>query len=162
MADELQWIEAAMGAVAKIGGEVEDDELIGARCPKCESSAFAKISDLYIDAVGKIEDDPDAAKAVNAGGLTNMEIVRRFPPPRKKSPTILLIAVAIPLGALIYYVYKRFGDLPAQGAGMASVIILAIVFMTSLRRYSDKHYHQRRRRNSLFMCRKCGQLVSSS
>jgi hypothetical protein len=162
MANELQWIEAAMGAVSKIGGEVEDDELIGARCPKCESSSFAKISDLFIDAVGRIEDNPDDARVVNTGGMTNLEIVRRFPPPRKKRPTLLIILLLVPLGAADYYVYRRFGDLPAQGAMMATLIILAIVFMTSLRRYSDKHYYQRRRRNSLFMCRKCGQLVSSA
>jgi hypothetical protein len=161
MADELQWIEAAMGAVSKISGEVEEDELIGARCPKCEATSFAKISDLFIDAVGRIEENPDDAKVVNTGGMTNIEIVQRFPPPRKKSPTLLIIALVIPLGALDYYVYRRFGDLPAQGAGMASVILLSIVVMTSLRRYSDKHYYQRRRRNSLFMCRSCGQLVSS-
>jgi hypothetical protein len=153
MADELQWIEAAMGAVSKISGEVEEDELIGARCPKCEATSFAKISDLFIDAVGRIEENPDDAKVVNTGGMTNIEIVQRFPPPRKKSPTLLIIALVIPLGAL--------GELPAQGAGMASVILLSIVVMTSLRRYSDKHYYQRRRRNSLFMCRSCGQLVSS-
>jgi hypothetical protein len=162
MADELQWIEAAMGAVSKISGEVEEDELIGARCPKCESTAFAKISDLYIDAVGRIEENPDDAKVVNTGGMTNLEIVARFPPPRKKSPTILMILLLVPLGIGDYYLYRRFGDLIGQGAMMATLILLAIVFMTSLRRYSDKHYYQRRRRNSLFMCRKCGQLVSSA
>ena len=154
-------MEAALGAVSKIGGEVEDDELIGARCPQCESASFAKISDLYIDAVGRIEENADDANVVNTGGVTNLEIVRRFPPPRKKSPAVLLILLLVPFGAADYYVYKRFGDLPAQVAGMAALIILAIVFMTSLRRYSDKHYYQRRKRNSLFMCRKCGQLVSS-
>jgi hypothetical protein len=162
MADELQWIEAAMGAVSKISGEVEEDELIGARCPKCESTAFAKISDLFIDAVGRIEENPDDAKVVNTGGMTNLEIVARFPPPKKKSPTILMVLLLVPLGAGDYYLYRRFGDLIGQGAMMATLILLAIVFMTSLRRYSDKHYYQRRRRNSLFMCRKCGQLVSSS
>lgn len=162
MADELQWIEAAMGAVSKISGEVEDDELIGARCPKCESSSFAKVSDLFLEAVGRVEDNPAEAKVINTGGMTNMEIIERFPPPGRKSARLLMIALVIPFGALDYFVWKRFGDLPGQVAAMASAITMVIVFMTSLRRYSDKHYHQRRRRNSLFMCRNCGQLVSST
>ena len=41
------------------------------------------------------------------------------------------------------------------------LLLLLVVALTSLRRLSDEYYHARRRWNSLFMCRECGQLVAS-
>lgn len=160
--DRLEWIQAALGAVSKINAEVEDDELVGARCPKCEASSFIKVSDAFTAAVGRVQEGTSPAADSGVGGMTDLEIVERFPPPRRKSAAGIMIAAAIPIVALDYVVYRRFGDLPARASAAGSLVVMVMLFMTTLRRLSDQHYHRRRRWNSLFMCRRCGQLVASS
>jgi hypothetical protein len=161
MADEsLERFEAALGAIAKITSE-GDSELVGARCPKCEASDFARVADLFAEAVDRIEENPDSAKAVGVGGLTDLQIVQKFRPPRRKSPVPLVIATAIPLGAGAFYLYQHYSDTIGQAAIIAAIVIVVMVFLTSLRRLGDRYYHDRRRWRSLFMCRKCGQLVAS-
>lgn len=161
MADEsLERFEAALGAIAKMTSD-GDSELVGARCPKCEASDFARVADVYVDAVGRIEEHPDAADAVHVGGMTDLQIVQKFTPPRRKSTLGLVIGVAIPLSAGAALVYRRFGDTIGQTAILVAIVTLVIVFLTSLRRLGDRYYHDRRRWRSLFMCRKCGQLVAS-
>ena len=72
-----------------------------------------------------------------------------------------MLLVAIPLGVATYYVYSRFGDSIGQLAIVAALVITVIVLLTSMRRVSDDYYHRKRRWDKLFMCRECGQLVSS-
>jgi hypothetical protein len=160
MADrDLERFEAALNAVAKITSE-GDPDLIGARCPKCNASDFARISDLFADAVGRIEDDPDSAGVVRVGGMTDAQIVAKFRPPARKSVAGVVLGVAIPLAAVAYYVHHRFSDTIGQTAIVVAIVAVVIVLMTSLRRFSDQYYDARRRWRHLFMCRNCGQLVA--
>ena len=96
MADEgLERFEATLNAIAKITSD--DRDLFGARCPKCDASDFVRVSDLYSETVGHLEIHPDSARDVGAGGMTNLQIVERFRPPRRKSVFGVTAAVAIPL-----------------------------------------------------------------
>lgn len=161
MADrDLERFEAALNAVAKITSD-GDPDLIGARCPKCDASDFAPVADLFVDAVGRIEENPAAAREVNTGGMTNEQLVAKFRPPRRKSVVSIVLAVAIPLAAATYYVFTRFGSTLGQTTGVVSGVVVVIVLMTSLRRLSDEYYHARKRYRGLHMCRKCGQLVAA-
>ena len=157
---DLERFAAALDAVAKITTD-GDPDLVGARCPKCDASDFVAIQDLYPDAVSRLETEPDSGDVVRVGGMTDNQIVRKFKPPRRKSAATPVVAAAIPLGVGAYYAYRRFGDNIGQTAIVAAVVITVIVLMTSLRRVSDQYYHARKRYRSLFMCRKCGQLVAS-
>lgn len=156
----LEWLEAAMGAVSKIAPDA-DPELVGARCPKCEASDFIRVSDLYSEAIGRLQENPDAATSHRVGGLSDQQIVAKFRPPRQRSLLGMGVLVAVPLGAIAYYLYGRFGESTGQLAIMVAIIVTAVVLLTSARRFSDQYYHRRRRWNSLFMCRRCGQLVAS-
>jgi hypothetical protein len=159
--DDIERIEAVFGAISKIAaGEDIDPQLVDARCPKCGKSNFARVSDLYSEAVGRIEENPANANAVHVGGMTSLRIVERLKPPRRKSAAGRVLLVGIPLGVGAYYVYRRFGDSLGQLAIVVAGVVTVIVLLTSLRRLSDEYYHSRRRWNSLFMCRECGQLVS--
>lgn len=157
---DLERLEAALGAVAKITGDVDAD-LIDARCPKCNASDFVNVPDLYSDAVGRLEEHPDSGDIVRVGGLTDLQIVGKLRPPRRKSVVGIVVAVAVPLGAGAFYLYRRFGDTPGQFAILVACVVVVMVFLTSIRRLSDQYYRGRRRWRSLFMCRKCGQLVAS-
>jgi len=160
--DDIQRIEAMFGAISKIAaGEELDPQLTDARCPKCGKSNFARVSDVYSEAVGRIEENPDNANQVHVGGLTDMRIVAKLKPPRRKSAAGRVLFVGVPLGAGAYYVYRRFGDSLGQLAIVVAAVATVIVLLTTLRRLSDEYYHSRRRWNSLFMCRECGQLVAS-
>jgi hypothetical protein len=161
--DKLAWFEAALGAVSKVTSEGVDHDigLVGARCPKCDASSFVGIADAFRASVGRLEEEPNAPPTPGDGGMTDLQIVERFRPPRRKGAAGVTVAAAIPLAVGTYYVYRRFGDLAAQGAGILTVVVTVIVLMTTLRRQSDKYYRARQRWNSLFMCRKCGQLVAS-
>ncbi len=156
--DKLDRFEAAMGAISKITSD--DPEMVGARCPKCDASDFIAVSDLYSETVGRLEEQPDLAHAEGPGGMTNLAIVEKFRPARRKSAAGMVILVAVPLAGVSFYLYRRFGDLVGQGSGVAAFVITMMVFMTTLRRNSDRYYHARQRRNRMFMCRKCGQLVA--
>ena len=94
--------------------------------------------------------------------MTDLQIVEKFAPPTRKSVVVLMIAVAIPLAAIVFLLYKRFGELVGQASGAAGVIALVMVLLTTMRRYGDEYYHARRRWRGLFMCRTCGQLVRPS
>jgi len=157
--DGLERFEAALGAISKITSE--DRELVGARCPKCGASDFAKISDLFAEAAGRLDEQPGSAGSVREGGMTDALIVEKFRPPERKSAAGLVLAVAVPLSAVCFYLYRRFGDLVGQSAIAAAAVVTVIVLLTTLRRRSDQYYERRRRWNSLFMCRRCGQLVAS-
>ena len=162
MADDgLERIEAVFGAISKIAAGDEDSQpLLDARCPKCEASSFIQLADAYSDAVGRIEAHPDQAGTVHVGGLTDLQIVEKFKPPRRKSAGPRVVAVALPLGGGAFFVYKRFGDSLGQLAIVIASVVTVIVLLTSMRRLSDEYYHARKRWNGLYMCRKCGQLVA--
>jgi len=160
--DDIQRIEAMFGAISKIAaGEEIDTGLGDARCPKCGKSNFIRVSDLYSEAVGRIEENPAKANEVHVGGLSDMRIVEKLKPPRRKSAAGRVLLVGIPLGAGAYYVYRRFGDSLGQLAIVVAIVVTVITLLTTIRRLSDEYYHSRRRWNSLFMCRECGQLVAS-
>jgi hypothetical protein len=161
MADKLDQFEAIFGAISKITTGDVDPEMRDARCPKCNASDFMQVPDLYADAVGRIEDSPEAAEAINAGGLTNAQIVAKFQPPQRRSPLIPVLVVALPLVAAAVYVYQRFGPTPGQSVGLGTFVVTVAVFLTTLRKRGDEYYDARRQWRSLFICRKCGQLVSS-
>jgi hypothetical protein len=127
---DLERLEAALGAVAKITGDVDAD-LIGARCPKCDASDFVHVPDVYSDAVGRLEEHPDAADVVQVGGLTDRQIVGKLSPPRRKSVVPIVIGVAVPLGAAAAYLYRRFGDTPGQFAILVAIITVVIVLWAS-------------------------------
>jgi hypothetical protein len=163
--DELERFEAVMGALSKSLSGDADEELTGARCPKCEASSFVRVSEVYADAVRRLSDaESEAANGDNAarhGGRTDAEIVERLAPPQRRSALRNVAVVAVPLSAAAFYVYRRFSDTLGQAAIAATLVITAIVFLTTARRLSDDYYARRSRWNKLFMCRRCGQLVSS-
>jgi hypothetical protein len=158
--DELARLEAALAAAAKIvpddNGDIED-----ARCPNCKGSDFAKVSDLYSEAVRRVGEDPEAADVPRAIGMTYRQILERFRPPQRTSVLGVVGVTTVILGAIAYIVMRRFGDTAGQLAAAGGVVILAGVTLTSLRRFSDQYYHRRRAYNRLYKCRRCGQLISA-
>ena len=163
--DELERFEAVMGALSKSLSGEDDDTLAGARCPKCEASSFVRVSELYADAVRRLSDaggEPsDVGSVGRDGGRTDAEIVERLGPPRRRSALRRVIVVAAPLSIAALYAYRRFGASIGQAAIAATIVVTAIVFLTTARRLSDDYYARRNRWNRLFMCRRCGQLISS-
>lgn len=157
--DGLERFEAVLGAISKITSDNEG--LVGARCPKCNASDFAKVSDLFDEARARLEDQSSESGTVRDGGLTDLQIIEKFRPPERRSPLVRAIVVAVPLSAATFYLYQRFGGTIGQiGAGV-TLITTAIVLMTRARRLSDEYYARRARWNSLYMCRQCGQVVAS-
>jgi len=157
--DELRWIEAALGAVSKLNADEAVDDLRDARCPKCRESDFVAVSDLFSESVARLADNPDSALTV--GGMTDRQIAAKFRPPRRTSAIGTTLLVAIPLGAAAYYGYRRLGGDVGQIGIAAAIVVTVVVFITRVRKYSDEYYHRRQRWNSLYMCRRCGQLVAS-
>lgn len=159
--DELERFEAILGAVSRsLSDEGNDDRLADARCPKCEASSFIRVSDLYEDAVRRLSEGA-AADVVREGGRTDSQIVARLAPPERRSARVIVAAVAVPLGAVSFYLYRRFGDTIGQASIVITLVVTAIVLLTTLRRLSDEYYARRQEWNTLFMCRRCGQLVRS-
>jgi hypothetical protein len=159
--DEIQRIEAVFGALSKIAaGEEPDTELHDARCPRCGKSEFAHAADVYSEALGRLDEAPDA-EVGRIGGLTDQQLVALLRPPQRKSPALKVLMVAIPLGAAATVAYLRLGDVIGQLAIGVALVITVVVLMTTLRRVSDDYYDRKARWNRLFICRHCGQLVSS-
>ena len=160
--DEIRRIEAVFGAISRIaGGDEPESELRDARCPKCGKSDFARLSDIYSEAVGRLQEDPAQAIVVRVAGLSDAQIVEKFRPPERKSAALTVAVVAVPMGAVAAYLYKRFGEGVGQLAIVVAIVVTAIVLLTTLRRASDDYYARRRRWSGLFMCRHCGQVVMS-
>jgi len=157
--DGLERFEAILGAISKITSG--DEGLVEARCPKCNASSFAKVSDLYEGACARLAEHEAAAGVVRDSGMTDLQIVEKFRPPRRRSVLGRAIAVAVPLSAVAFYLNQRFGATVGQISAAVALIATVIVVMTSLRRFSDQYYSRRHRWNSLYMCRQCGQLVAS-
>ena len=163
MADEeIRRIEAVFGAISRIaGGEEPESELRDARCPNCGKSDFARLSDIYSEAVGRLQEDPAGAAVARIAGLSDAQIVEKFRPPERRSAALTVVLVAVPMGAVAAFRYKRFGEGVGQLAIGVAMVVTVIVLMTTLRRVSDDYYARRRRWNGLFMCRHCGQVVTS-
>lgn len=160
--DEIERIEAVFGALSRItSGEEPDSGLHDARCPKCGKSDFARVADLYWEAAARLQEEPAAADAPRLAGLGDRQLVARLSPPQRKSAALSVSIVAIPLAALAAFVYLRLGDTIGQIAIGLAIVITVVVLMTTLRRVSDDYYDRRNRWNRLFICRNCGQLVSS-
>lgn len=157
MADEEKWLEGVLGAAS---GEEPPPDMTDARCPKCKAQDFAKVSDLYTDSVIRLEDPTERRGVKRAGGLTDEQIVREFGPPTRGSAVASTLIVAVPLTAIVFYVYRRFGDNLGQIAIVAAIVITFGVFMSRMRAYSDKYYHARTKWNRMYMCRNCGQRVA--
>lgn len=162
--DEIQRIEAVFGALSRIAaGEGEDTDagLSDAKCPRCGKSEFARASDLYGEAMARLQDEPGNAEAARVAGLSDRELVARLGPPQRKSAALRVTVVAIPLGALAAAAYLRLGEVIGQLAIGVAIVATVIVLMTTLRRVSDDYYDRKGRWNRLYLCRHCGQLVSS-
>jgi len=160
--DEIQRIEAVFGALSKIAaGEDAEPELQDARCPRCGKSDFVRASDLYSEAAARLEEQPADADAARVGGSSDRQLVARLAPPQRKSPAPRVAMVAVPLGAAAAFAYLRFGDVIGQLAIGVAIVATVIVLMTTLRRVSDDYYDRRARWNRLYVCRSCGQLVTS-
>lgn len=160
--DEFEKIEKVFGALSRMSlGDEAPNDMADARCPKCGASSFINIPDLYDAAVIRRETPDDDAGAVREGGLTDAEILSRFSPPTRRSAAGRAIAVAIPLGVVVYFVLQRYGSLVGELAGFAAAIIVIMVLMTGMRRFSDEYYTRRARWRKTYMCRDCGQLVAS-
>ena len=160
--DDIERIEAVFGAISRIAsGEEPDAELHDARCPKCGGSSFARVSDLYSESVTRLQTNPEEANVVRIAGLSYLAIVAKLGPPRQKSAAMRVLVVGIPLVAIAVFVYKRFGDAIGELAIAAAIVLTIVVGLTTFRRMADENYHRRKRWNSLFMCRQCGQLVAS-
>ena len=160
--DEIRRIEAVFGAISRIaGGEEPESELRDARCPKCGKSDFTRLSDIYSEAVGRLQADPAEATVARVAGLSDAQIVEKFRPPERKSAALTVALVAVPMGAVAAFLYKRFGAEIGELAIGVAIVVTVIVLLTTLRRASDDYYARRRRWNGLFMCRHCGQVVTS-
>jgi len=155
--DGLAWFENVLGKASND----EQADMSDARCPKCNARDFIKIADLYVESLGRQEEGAEPSEPAREGGLTDAQIIKKFAPPRQKSAVVVALAVAVPLAAAAYYVYRRFGEIPGQTSFVVVGVVTIVVLMTKARSLSDKYYHQRRRWNRMFMCRKCGQLVAS-
>ena len=161
MPDKIDQFEAVFGAIAKITSGDENPALADARCPKCRASDFVQVADLFYEAAGQIEASPDAADKILVAEMTNERIVKKFAPPERRSPLITPILVAIPLGLIALVVRRLFSPDAGLFTAVGAAVIVLGVLMTSLRKRSDEYYKARRLWQSLYMCRKCGQLVAS-
>lgn len=157
--DSLRRFEAALGAFSKMTGEGEEKGLGDARCPKCGASNFVAGSDLYTEAIVRLE-EPGANQEPLVPGFTDAQIVAKFKPPRRKSAATRTLIVAIPLAVGVYYVFHRYGSTLGQLAAMAAIVVTIVVLMTTLRRNSDDYYDRRQRWRKLYVCRNCGQIVA--
>jgi hypothetical protein len=161
MPDGFREFEAVLGALSKMtSDETRPDDLLDARCPKCQSSNFIKITDLYDEAQIRAEEEPGAVNTPRDGGVTDAQAIARFAPPQRRSPTVRIAIAAVILGAVVYGVFRYFGETAAQLAGAVAVVILVGVALTTMRKFSDDFYNRRARWRKLYMCRKCGQLVA--
>lgn len=161
MPDGFREFEAVLGALSKMtDDESRGDDLLDARCPKCQASSFVKISDLYSEARAREGDPAESPDTPRDAGLTDAEILTRFAPPQRRSPSLRLAATVILLGAVVYLVYRQFGNDAAQLVGAGAVVITVGVALTTMRKLSDDYYDRRSRWRKLYLCRKCGQLVA--
>jgi hypothetical protein len=161
MPDGFREFEAVLGALSKMtDDESRGDDLLDARCPKCQASSFVKISDLYSEARGREGDPAEPPDTPRDAGLTDAEILARFAPPQRRSPSIRIGIAVIVFGAIVYLVYRQFGSDAAQLAGAGAVVIIVGVALTTMRKLSDDYYDRRSRWRKLYLCRKCGQLVA--
>jgi len=161
MPDGFREFEAVLGALSKMtSDETRSEDLLDARCPKCESSSFIKVTDLYDEASLRAEEEPQSVNLARDGGVTDAQAIARFAPPQRRSPTPRIVLVAVILAAVVYIVSARFGDTAAQLAGAGAVVVLVGVMLTTMRKFSDDFYDRRARWRKLYMCRKCGQLIA--
>ena len=115
--------EAVLGALSKMtSDETRSEDLLDARCPKCESSSFIKVTDLYDEASLRAEEEPQSVNMPRDGGVTDAQAIARFAPPQRRSPTPRIAFAAVLLGAAVYAVYRYFGDTAAQLAGAGAAL----------------------------------------
>jgi len=161
MPDGFREFEAVLGALSKMTNEeFRGEDMLDARCPKCEASSFIKISDLYDQARARSYEPTDAPDTPRDGGLTDDQILARFSPPERRSPTLRIAIAAILLSAIVYLIYRFFGNDVAQLAGAGAVVLMVGVGLTTMRKLSDDYYDRRSRWRKLYICQKCGQLVA--
>lgn len=156
--DDLARFEAVITAMGKMTTD-ENGDLEDARCPNCGGASFVSIQDLYIESVGRIEEDPSQAEVKRAWDMSDADIIRKFKPPKHRSVMGLGLILLVVFSVAAYFVYKYFGDTAAKISGIAAVIILTTVVLTSARRFSDTYYDRRRKWRKTYKCRKCGQLI---
>lgn len=160
MPDRIDQFEAVFGAIAKITSGDENLALGDARCPKCRASDFVQVVDVFYEAAGQIEASPDAAGTVLVAGMTNEQIVKKLAPPARRLALITPILVAIPLALVAYAARRQFGTDAGVFTALGGGVITVGVLLTSLRKRSGEYYDARKLWRSLYLCRKCGQLVA--
>lgn len=160
--DPLERFEAVLGAISRMTSDEEQaNQLEDVKCPKCDASSFVKVSDVYDEAVRRLDYGTATEEArADLGGFSDRRIIEDLGPPRRRSAVAFTIAFALPLLAGAFYVYRRFGDIPGQGALIAALVATAVFFMTRVRKLSDQYYDRRNRYNKTFLCRRCGQRVA--
>ncbi|HEY4303213.1 MAG TPA: hypothetical protein VGM82_01995 [Gemmatimonadaceae bacterium] len=162
MPDGFREFEAVLGALSKMtSDETRTEDLIDAKCPKCESTSFIKVTDLYDQARDRAEESPESINTPRDGGVTDAQAIARFAPPQRRAPAPRIVAAAVILGIAVYFVFRYFGASVAQFAGAGAVVILVVVTLTTMRKVSDDFYDRRARWRKLYMCRNCGQLIAS-
>ena len=157
--DGFEGLEAMIGAIANLGGEKEP-ALADARCPQCNAADFVQVSDLYYDTIRRAEREGLSESRPGQGGMSDERIIRKLRPPRRRSAISRALMVAVPAGLAAYLVYARFGEVAGEFGIMGAIVITLIAFMTRTRHLSDLYYEQRHTWDHLYICRKCGQLVS--
>src|SRR5437764_8142347 len=128
--DGLAWLEN-LGAV--VGEGADEADMRDARCPKCNASEFMKVSDLFAESVARLEDKSAPAGELREGGLTDAQILKKFEPPRRHSAVGMMLAVAVPLAAISFYLYRRFGDNLGQISVAVTLVVSAVVLLTKMR-----------------------------
>jgi len=160
--DPLHNLQVMLGAISNITtGQEEDGTLVGARCPKCGWTGFAKVEAVYDGAVHRVNWDKSDPTVKHEGGLTDEQIIDRLAPPVRRSPFAATIGLGIVLGGASAYIWKRYGVLIGEAAAIATVVILATFLLTRARKLSDAYYNGRARWRKLYLCRNCAQLVDS-
>jgi energy-converting hydrogenase Eha subunit E len=158
--DGLDGFESILGAFSGLSKRNDDGEtsLADARCPTCKASDFIAASDLYLDAIRRVEIS-GTASTPGPGGMTDREILGRFSPPTRRSPIVRALLVALPLAAGSFLIFRHFGTNAGELAAMASIVVVSAVLLTTARRLSDQYYERRGLWNRLYVCRQCGQPV---
>jgi hypothetical protein len=160
MPDGFREFEAVLGALSKMtSDETVSDDLLDARCPKCNASSFIKITDLYDQARLRLEESEGVAGPPLVAGLSDEDILERFAPPQRRSPLWRIGVPAVVLGAIVILVLRQFGVTAAELAAAGALVLLVGITLTTFRKLGDDYYDRRRRWRKLYICRKCGQLV---
>jgi uncharacterized membrane protein YoaK (UPF0700 family) len=92
--------------------------------------------------------------------VTDAQAIARFAPPQRRAAAPRVVVAAVILAVPVFFAFRRYGDTVGEFAAAGAVVILVGVMLTTMRRVSDDFYDRRARWRKLYMCRKCGQLIT--